>query len=191
MDPHTQYQMANIQETLKQLSEQQQRMMQEAQRRQQEAAAEKMIETLVKILSSSYDKSVAYNNVLIVAGYAAFFAIWGATKPALTNWISIASALLMVTSATVFVLFELFKMVHSSRAMTHLQSIAADESARKNPEVLQLKMKEYEAAQRLGSLRFLRIWVVVLAITASTGVLAVGLLAYNYVCILITGGQAT
>jgi len=188
MDPHTQYQMTNIQETLKLLGEQQQQMKQETQRRQQEAAAEKMIETLVKILSSSYDKAVAYNNVLIVAGYAAFFAIWGATKPALTHWVSIASALLMVTSATVFVLFELLKMVHTSRAMTQLQSITADEEARKSPEVLQSKIKEYEAAQRLGSLRFLRIWVVVLVITASTSVLAVGLLAYNYVCILVSSG---
>lgn len=187
MDQQTQYQMANMQEVIKKLAEQQKQMTQDAHRRQQQAAAEKMIETLVKILSSSYDKAIAYNNVVIVAGYATFFAIWGATKPALTHWISITSALLMVSSATVFVLFELFKMVQSSQTLMQLQSIAADENARKDPEVFQSKVKAFETLQRSASLHFVRVWVAVLGITVSTAVAAIGLLAYNYVCALLQG----
>ena len=141
----------------------------------------------MKILSISYDKAIAYNNVVIVAGYATFFAIWGATKPALTHWISITPALLMVSSATVFVLFELFKMVQSSRTMLQLQSIAADENARKDPEIFQSKMKAFETLQRSVSLRFVRVWVAVLGIAVSTAVAAISLLAYNYICMLLDG----
>jgi hypothetical protein len=189
MDQQTEYQMANMQEAIKRLAEQQQRMAQDAHQRQQQAAAEKMTETLVKIISSSYDKAIAYNNVVIIAGYATFFAIWGATKPALTHWISIASALLMVLSATVFVLFELFKMVQSSRTLMQLQAIAVDENARKDPEVFQSKMNTFETLQRSASLRFVRVWVAVLVITVSTAVAAIALLLYNYVCTLLGGAS--
>lgn len=174
-----------MQEAIKKIAEQQQRMALDAHQRQQKAAAEKMVETLVKILSSSYDKAIAYNNIVIVAGYATFFAIWGATKPALTHWIAITSALLMVCSATVFVLFELFKMVQSSRTFLRLQSIASDDNARKDPEVFQSKIKAFEASQRTDSLRFLRVWVAVLGVTVSTAVIAIALLAYNYVFALV------
>jgi hypothetical protein len=175
----------NMEEAIKKISEQQQRIALETHQRQQQAAAEKMVETLVKILSSSYDKAIAYNNVVIVAGYATFFALWGATKPALTHWISITSALLMVSSATVFVLFELFKMVQSSRTFLRLQSIASDDNARKDPEVFQSKVKEFEASQRTDSLRFLRVWVAVLGFTVSTAVVDIALLVYNYIYVLI------
>lgn len=185
MDQETQFHMRNMQDAIKAIAEQQQKTAQEAHRRQQEAAAEKMIETLVKILSSSYDKAIAYTNVVIVAGYAAFFAIWGGTKPVLTEWLAITSALLMVVSAAVFVFFELFKMVQSSRSFLQLQGIAADEQARKDPEVFQSKVKAFEASQRQDSLRFLKVWVVVMYVTVSTAVLAVALLVSNYVSILV------
>lgn len=187
MDQQTQYQMANMQDAIRRIGEQQQRMAQTLNQRQQQAAAEKMVETLVKILSSSYDKAIAYNNVVIVAGYATFFAMWGATKPVLTHWTSIASALLMVSSATVFVLFELFKMIQTSQTFMQLQSIATDENVRKDPEIFQSKVKAFETLQRSASLRFVRVWVAVLGITVSTAVAAIGLLTYSYVCILIKG----
>lgn len=185
MDYQTRSQLSNMQEAIKKIAEQQQRMAFDARQRQQQAAAEKMVETLVKILSSSYDKAIAYNNVVIVAGYATFFALWGATKPALTQWVSITSALLMVSSATVFVLFELFKMVQSSRTFLRLHSIAGDDNARKDPEVFQSKVKAFEASQRMDSLSFLRVWVVVLGFTVSTAVVAIAFLVYNYVSVLV------
>ena len=70
-----------------------------------------MIESTIKIVTAQYSNARAYANVVIVAGYAAFFAIWAAARddiPVLaTRW----ALLLMVFSATVFVLFEVVKMI--------------------------------------------------------------------------------
>ena len=184
MDQQTQFQMGNMQKQISMLIEQQRRMAEEALQRQQETAAENMIETLVKILSMSYDKAIAYNNIVIVAGYATFFAILGATRTSLSQWVLITSALLMILSATVFVLFELLKMVQSTKTLVQLHVIATDEKARKNPEIFQSKMKAFEMLQQSTSLRSLRTWVVVLVITVSTALSAIALLVYNYVCIL-------
>ena len=184
MDQQTQFQMGNMQKQISMLIEQQRRMAEEALQRQQETAAENMIETLVKILSMSYDKAIAYNNIVIVAGYATFFAILGATRTSLSQWVLITSALLMILSATVFVLFELLKMVQSTKSLVQLHVIATDEKARKNPEIFQSKMKAFEMLQQSTSLRSLRTWVVVLVITVSTALSAIALLVYNYVCIL-------
>lgn len=184
MDNETQHYMRSLQDAIRQVSEQQRKLAVEMHQRQQAAAAEKMVETLVKILSSSYDKAIAYNNVVIVAGYASFFAIWAATKPALSGWVAISAALLMVTSATIFVLFELFKMIHSSRSLMRLQDIAKDDNARKDPTVFQEKVKAFENSQRIESLRFVRVWVAVLGATVSTAVTAIGLLVFNFVSLL-------
>jgi hypothetical protein len=49
--------------------------------KQQKDVAEKIIEAQIKIITASYDRAVAYTNVIVVAGYAAFFGLWTLTKP--------------------------------------------------------------------------------------------------------------
>lgn len=184
MDP-IQSKLIRVQEALEKHAEQQQRTALEIEAQKQKIAAEKMVETLEKILCSSYDKAIAYNNAVIVAGYAAFFAIWAATKPALDHWISISSALLMVTSATIFVAFELFKMIQSSRSILRLRKIASDPEARTNPLFFQSMMERFDSSERKESLRFLRVWVGVLGSTVCTAISAIGLLVYCYIHTLL------
>ncbi|QIM50046.1 hypothetical protein G9Q38_13125 [Pusillimonas sp. DMV24BSW_D] len=181
----TQSALINLQEAVKKHAEQQQKIALEIEKQKQQAATDKMVNTLERILSSSYEKATAYNNAVIVAGYASFFAIWAATKPALTQWISITSALLMVVSATIFVGYELFKMIQNSRTFLLLRKIANDPEARKNPMVFQSKTEAFERLQRSESLRCMGIWVVVLGCTVSTAVSAIGLLVYSYIYALI------
>ncbi|NGM86069.1 hypothetical protein G5B35_01980 [Parapusillimonas sp. SGNA-6] len=184
MDPN-QSRLVSFQESLKKLSEQQRKNALEIDRWKEQEAAQKMAVTLEKILSSSYDKAIAYNNAVIVAGYAAFFAIWSATKPALTHWISIATALLMVTSATIFIGYEIFKMVQSSRSLLSLRGIVNDVEARKSPSIFQSRMEAFEGSCRRQSLRYMKVWAVVLVVTVSTAVTAIGLLVYSYICALV------
>lgn len=41
---------------------------------------EKRIDNVVKIMAALYDKAAAYSNLIIIAGYAAFFAVWSNVK---------------------------------------------------------------------------------------------------------------
>ena len=154
---------------------------------QQEATAEKMIDALNKIVAFSYDKAAAYTNVVLVAGYASFFALWSTTKPVLTHWLSLTALLLMTISATVFVLFELYKMIHSGRFFLDHKHLITDQELRKDPKKLQAKLNEFEQLQNLHTLRFTKVWVVVLWLTVPTGVIAVGLLVFNYLQLLLKG----
>jgi hypothetical protein len=43
---------------------------------QQSDSSERLFEELVKVISASYDKASAYTNLVMVAGYATFFATW-------------------------------------------------------------------------------------------------------------------
>jgi hypothetical protein len=45
-----------------------------------QAEVEKKIENVVKIMAALYDKAAAYMNLIIIAGYAAFFAVWANVK---------------------------------------------------------------------------------------------------------------
>src|SRR5688572_20847673 len=79
------------------------------------AAGEKIIETQIKIITASYDKAAAYTNLIVVAGYAAFFGLWTLTKPYLPRELALWAALLMLLSAATFVVFEVYKMNVTSR----------------------------------------------------------------------------
>jgi hypothetical protein len=85
------------------------------------------------------DASAAYNQVIVVAGYAAFFAIWSATANDLPRWVTLTCAALMVVSVTLYVGWTIIGMVliqqHNSRLRSeinkgmedYLQRIAAAE----------------------------------------------------------------
>lgn len=150
----------------------------------QEMTTEKMTEALTKIVSATYDKAVAYTNVILVAGYASFFALWSATKPVLSEHLSIAAVLLMMLSVTIFVFFELFKMVQHGCLFSRHQDLLTDRGARDDPRLLQQRLKEFQDAQRQEGLRHVRVWIIVLWLTVPTALLAVGLLAYNFLVLL-------
>src|SRR5688572_24995575 len=148
MDPETQHHMRSFADAINKTAAAHNKLAQEVQQRQQEAAAEKMIEALTKIISASYEKAVAYTNVVLVAGYASFFALWSSTKPVLSDSLAIAAALLMTFSATIFVLFELYKMIQTARFFSQHQGLLTDPQLRKDLEAFQTKLKEFENLQR-------------------------------------------
>ena len=64
----------------------------------------------IKLLSALFDKATAYANLIIMAGYAGFFGLWSFTKDKLTPMQVFWSALFITISASVFVIFETFKI---------------------------------------------------------------------------------
>lgn len=70
----------------------------------------------IQILQAAFDKSAAYANIIIIAGYAGVFAIWSFTKDFLPEITALWVALLVGFSMFVFCGWEVFKMIHSGRA---------------------------------------------------------------------------
>lgn len=108
MDYQTQSQLFYMQEQLRNLSEGYQKMLLTEKQKQEQVAIDKMLENITKINAGVYDKAIAYNNAVLITGYASFFAIWTIAKPILNSWIAITSILLMIFSVTIFVLFEIY-----------------------------------------------------------------------------------
>ena len=78
-------------------------------------------------------------------------------------------------------------MIHSGRFFLDHKHLITDQELRKDPKKLQAKLNEFEQLQNLHTLRFTKVWVVVLWLTVPTGVIAVGLLVFNYLQLLLIG----
>jgi hypothetical protein len=159
------------------------------QRSHQGNASEQMIDSLIKIVSATYEKAVAYTNVILVAGYASFFALWVSTKPVLPGKPAIAAILLMTFSVTIFVFFELYKMIQHGCFFSRHQRLLADPEALADPLLLQTRIKEFENLQRQEALSHIRVWIVVLWLTIPTALLAIAILAFNYLVLLFGPGR--
>ena len=66
---------------------------------------------LLKATSTLYDKSASYTNLVMAAGYAAYFAMWSNTVSLISHCLARTSAILMLISLMVFIFWEVAKMV--------------------------------------------------------------------------------
>jgi hypothetical protein len=136
---------------------------------------EQMIETLIKIGSAQYDKAAAYANLIMAAAYAAFFAVWSNMKGLMSPSEMRLSALCMVVSLLVFVVWELTKMVLTSARMRGLaqlvQSPGFDFPA---------KLKQQQLADARFNLGVARAWPIALVASVVPGVCAGGILVWSF-----------
>lgn len=154
---------------------------------EQRVAAEKLAEWDTKLLTAMHEKGAAYTNLVIAAGYAMFFGLWTIAKPFLSKAATQWAALLMLSSATVFVLFEIYKMYKTSEDLHARQLRLKQMIQGKQPvEILEMYERTSLEAQR-AALDLIPIWRVALGVTAVTGVAAVGILAAALVIGLFKG----
>lgn len=65
---------------------------------------------VVEIQSQLFDKAATYSNLIMVAGYAGAFTVWGNIKSQLTAEANLWIALLLGFSLCAFVSYQIFKM---------------------------------------------------------------------------------
>lgn len=141
---------------------------------------DEQLENTIKIITANYSNARAYANVVIIAGYAAFFAAWGFLRDDIPHRASLFALLLMMISATVFVLFEVGKMIWVSLSIRrHSQGLHGDDPL---GAVRKLGETEQREAIVIG-----RIWMWVLITTLVCGLAALGILAFNLVELVIQG----
>ncbi len=67
----------------------------------------KLVDDIIKINSALYEKATAYTNVVILAGYVAFFSVWNNMKVYLTKSEMLQSASAVTFSLIVFISWEI------------------------------------------------------------------------------------
>ncbi len=153
-----------------------------AQKEQAEKQKEITIEIISRVATVTYDRAMAYTNIVIIAGYAAAFTVWSFTKNHLPEWAMLSTALLLIISVSVFVAFETFKMILNSR---HIMKMGSVVKPAQTFEQFQKALNDHKAEETRQMLWMVRVWVPTLVIVISTGYGAIGILAYNFLLRLI------
>lgn len=163
----------------------QQAVIEAAQRHQDELARKKneeIIEISVKIAAGTYDKAIAYVNVVIIAGYAGFFGIWSFTNQLLTNAATVWSAVLMGSSIFTFCSWEVFKMIYLSHSLRVFSNFL---TRNYDPEQFVNRLEKIRADEALRSIRLYQYWFFILLLAVPTGVCAGLMLLYNFIAYLL------
>lgn len=61
--------------------------------------------------SKQNERSVQYSNLIMFAGYAAFFTVWSGLAPELPIGEKVLSCLFMILSVLIFISWEIYKMI--------------------------------------------------------------------------------
>jgi hypothetical protein len=134
------------------------------------------IETLIQLMSASYDKATAYSNLILIGGYAIFFTVWGKMYNELPSFNMKLSALFMLASVLFFISWEIYKMIFYSDNLKGLYKITEET----NPEKFLTDLNNYKLNEKKKSLRLVKIWYFVLIITIIPGVLGGAILLVSF-----------
>lgn len=140
-----------------------------------------------KLLVESFDKMIAYTNLLVALGYAGFFGLWTLTQKYITEKQALWAALFMLVSLSFFIFFEVYKTFSMSRMHQKLARILMNPEIEASVELTNKVFSEYAVESKKIILRQNVIWATTFSIALIFGLLADGLLLYAFVQALIRG----
>lgn len=142
----------------------------------------KEIELKINILTAAYDKSTAYTNFIILAGYAALFSIWANTKDFLPEKASIFIALFTSFSLFIFCAWEFYKMIRNSSLLKKQCQIL---EKKLQPKQFFEEMQQAEIDVKKSNVRMWYYWYFVITATALFGFGGAIILMYNFIANLL------
>ncbi len=75
-------------------------------------------------MAQQYDKASTYSNIIMLAGYAGFFAVWSGSTVDYLGRLRLAAGLFALVSLMIFVCWETFKMVMAARFVRKVMGAA-------------------------------------------------------------------
>lgn len=136
---------------------------------------DKRIEIMIKVMSALYDKAVAYTNIIILAGYAAFFTVWSTMKAKMSHKEMLVAAFCITFSLVFFVFWEVTKMIVNSKSLTGLLNVP-----KAPPQEFDQRLAEQQKADQRLNIRLLRFWIVILVLTVVPGLVAAVVLLWSF-----------
>lgn len=127
----------------------------------------KMLEAHKELVAHAYSQAQAYTNLIMVAGYAGYFTLWGFIRDYLTRATEFWSALLLSVSLSGFVLWEVYCMYCRSQSLLSLSRPI------KKPEHFKELLEKHESDERERDITLGRLWIFQLFFVAGTGFAAV------------------
>lgn len=146
---------------------------------------EHLVEQQIKLLSASYDKAMAYTNLIILAGYAGFFGLWNLTKGLLSPCQEAFSALFMLCSLTIFVVFEIYKAFYAQTENRKMAKIIFSPEAKQTLETYRAALKKFDIEEKKSRISFNRFWAFTFYPTVAFGILADGILMIAFILKLL------
>lgn len=146
----------------------------EKQRRQQ------ALDANTDMMSGVYQSSKAYTNSIILGGYAVFFTVWAFVRDDAARGAMLWAALLAIFSASVFVIFEVYKMIWTGRIIQRQLSIGD------RPGGLEANAQLVKETTERELKTFGKIWIFVLIATIIPAVAAYAIVIANIVLELVS-----
>ena len=134
-----------------------------------------ILEAQKELLAYTFSQVQAYTNVILVAGYAGFFAIWNFVKPDLTKATVFWSGLLISLSLAGFIAWEVYNMFFRSRSILGI-SRAVNETEKFDQLMLNHTKTEQERLITYG-----RVWIIQLSFVVITGFGAIVILISAFI----------
>lgn len=153
----------------------------EGQQSERARVASDILEMQIKISGALYDKAAAYTNLIIIGGYAGYFGLWQLTKDHLSKQQSLWSALLVLASLFVFIVFEVIKMVITSRAMVAHAKVLRSPAVRDDPDELLKQLKRSQLITDREAAGLVRLWYPSIIFCLVAALVGAGVLAYAFV----------
>ncbi len=158
---------------LKRFAARTQRAVRELEKAEKARQHEGFLKDVADMNANQYDKASRYSNLIIAAGYAAFFAAWSTMGPGGQARMHIAAGLAMMISVIAFIGWEVFKTTYTA---LHLRRVIVllylpGEDVQRNLD----RIRQYERDRDLWGAR---LWYPVLLITIVPGFTAGALLMW-------------
>lgn len=158
-------------------------------KREQARTAQEVVDAQVKIITATFDKAVAYTNIMIAAGYAGYFGLWQFTKDLLSRQQALWSALLVLVSLVSFILFEVAQMIVITRSVQRKIQLSQQPDMTGNPEGILQRLHNVESAQQGTTSTIMRFWMPSVLVSIGTALIGAGILAWAFVSGLLNSGQ--
>lgn len=140
---------------------------------------EKVLNEKTKLVSSIFDKSSAYINMVVMIGYVGFFTVWNNLKSQMTDFEMANAGFGITISGLVYVIWVVYTMIFMAEV-----SKGKGEVLRSSPDEFFSEWKKVEKLQDEKRLAINRFWPLALAATILPGLWAVGILIKSFLRIL-------
>ncbi|MDH4870983.1 hypothetical protein E8E91_09110 [Pseudomonas sp. BN515] len=138
------------------------RQMQKFQRFQQNYEIDKQIEAMQQLNEKLASNAISYTNLILAAGYAGYLTFWATLSGKVPAWLFSLSGFLILTSLTLFICWEITKMVWGAIHMRRVSKLLAGQ---KGPQIVAQYQAAYASYQKKTNI----VWVFFLVPTVVTG----------------------
>jgi len=152
-----------------------QKVVEELAKKALERDKDERVEIIIRVTSALFDKAAAYTNLIIIAGFAGFFAVWSSMKVYLSPLEMFTSAFCVTVSLSVFIFWEVFGMLVRSRTLKELLKVLNTPAAE-----FQGALAKQQKTEQLRNIWVFRIWAVALFFTIAPALVAAGVLIFSF-----------